>query len=146
MHLREAFAKSRKNGRALAPLWTAVSSHEALSPLVAPTDGCGGLRRRGAGAGGDRAEEIRRHAVAAGHHGIRHAAPRADDDGVFVRPVFGAGQRGEVAQEVGKRIAERAKAAGRTFLAERLDALDTADLKVVTAAVPALERLLGSVE
>ena len=39
---------------------------------------------------------------------------------------------------------DHVRAAGRTWLASRLDGLDADDIVTVTAAMPALERLLGS--
>lgn len=46
----------------------------------------------------------------------------------------------------GHAYVDRARAAGRTFLAGRLGDLDASDVAALTAALPALERLLGSVE
>lgn len=41
---------------------------------------------------------------------------------------------------------DRARTAGRTFLAGRLDELDDAEITALITALPALERLLGGIE
>lgn len=46
----------------------------------------------------------------------------------------------------GLAYADEVRAAGRTWLTSRLDELDRTDVETVAAALPALERLLGSTE
>ena len=46
----------------------------------------------------------------------------------------------------GTQYIERARTAGRTFLAGRIDDLDDADVAALGDALPALERLLGGAE
>jgi DNA-binding MarR family transcriptional regulator len=48
--------------------------------------------------------------------------------------------------DAGVAFVERARHAGRSFVSARLDDLDTVDLDAIATALPALERLLGSIE